>query len=46
MFVEVDGKLEEIIVSLKEEKEFEVELDVDFDLLDFLNQNGFYILGK
>lgn len=37
MFVEVDGKLEEIIVSLKEEKEFEVELDVDFDLLDFLN---------
>lgn len=37
MFVEVDGKLEEIIVLLKEEKEFEVELDVDFDLLDFLN---------
>lgn len=37
MFVEVDGKLEEIIVLLKEEREFEVELDVDFDLLDFLN---------
>lgn len=35
MFVEVDGKLEEIIVSLKEEKEFEVELDVEKGLVVF-----------
>lgn len=46
MSVEVDGKPEEIIVSLKEEKEFEVESDADSDLSDLLNQNGSYTPGK